>query len=237
MVNVREKVFVIPGAASGMGRAIASALATNHAKLVIADRDPTRLQQLEGELKLQSSDMLAQVVDVTDEDSVRGLFDAARERFGTVDVLLNLPGVSVVGSIATMPLEDFQRIMDINVQGTFLGSKHFLSAVDPQRGGLIINFASMAAKRANPNAPVYCAAKAAVAMLSQGLALQAKAQNVRVTTLLPGPTDTAFWGNRAVPREKFMQVDDVVAAVQFVLSLPPRVVVHELMFESFAFFG
>jgi len=74
-------------------------------------------------------------------------------------------------------------------------------------------------------------------MLSQGLALQAKAQNVRVTTLLPGPTDTAFWGNRAVPREKFMQVDDVVAAVQFVLSLPSRVVVHELAFESFAFFG
>jgi short-subunit dehydrogenase len=94
----------------------------------------------------------------------------------------------------------------------------------------------MAARRANPNAPVYCAAKAAVAMFSQGLALQAKERNVRVTTLMPGPTDTAFWGNRQVPREKFLQVDDVVAAVRFVLSLPDRVVVHELAFESFAFF-
>jgi NAD(P)-dependent dehydrogenase (short-subunit alcohol dehydrogenase family) len=236
MSNMQGKAVVITGAASGMGRAIAEALAADGARLAIADCDRPRLDQAAAELRRRSPDLLARVVDVTEEKSVADLFVAAQEQFGPLDVLLNVPGVSAVGPIADMPEADFERIIDVSVKGTFLGSKHFLSAVDPLHGGLIINFASMAAKRANPNAPVYCAAKAAVAMLSQGLALQAKDRNVRVTTLLPGPTDTTFWGNRQVPREKFLQVEDVVAAVRFVLALPPHVVVHELAFESFAFF-
>lgn len=236
MADLRDRTIIIPGAASGMGRAIAKTLAADGARLVIADCDRPRLDQLEMELKPLSTGLLAQTVDVTDEDAVAALFAAAAKRFGPPDVLLNLPGISVAGPIAEMPIGDFQRILDVNVKGAFLGSKHFLATVDPVRGGLIVNFASMAARRANPNAPVYCAAKAAVAMFSQGLALQAKDRNVRVTTLFPGPTDTTFWGNRQVPREKFLQVDDVVAAVRFVLTLPPRVVVHELVFESFEFF-
>ena len=150
--------------------------------------------------------------------------------------MLNLPGLSRVGPIAEMPIEEFEKILDVNVRGTFLCAKHFLAGVDAERGGLVVNFASMAAKRANPNAPVYCTAKAAVAMFSQGLALQAKESNVRVTTLCPGPTNTPFWGDRPVPREKFMTVDDIVSTVQFVLSLPEHVVVHEIAFESFTFF-
>lgn len=235
-VNVRGKTIVILGAASGMGRAIAQSMAADGARLAIADCDQARLTDVETQLEPLGGEVLAQVVDVTDETSVAALFAAIRQRFGSADVLVCAPGVSIAGPIADMRLEDFDKILDVNVKGTFLGAKHFLSAVDAARGGLIINFASMAARRANPNAPVYCTAKAAVAMFSQGLALQAKERNVRVTTLMPGPTDTAFWGNRQVPREKFMQVDDVVAALRFVLSLPDRVVVHELAFESFAFF-
>jgi NAD(P)-dependent dehydrogenase (short-subunit alcohol dehydrogenase family) len=235
-INVRGKTVVILGAASGMGRAIARSLAADGARLALADCDQKRLAEVEAELKPVAADVLAQAVDVTDESSVSALFAAIRQRFGSADVLVCAPGVSIAGPIADMRLEDFDRILDVNVKGAFLGAKHFLSTVDSARGGLIMNFASMAARRANPNAPVYCAAKAAVAMFSQGLALQAKERNVRVTTLMPGPTDTAFWGNRQVPREKFLQVDDVVAAVRFVLTLPERIVVHELAFESFAFF-
>jgi NAD(P)-dependent dehydrogenase (short-subunit alcohol dehydrogenase family) len=234
--NVREKTVVILGAASGMGRAIARSLAADGARLVIADCDQARLAEVETELAPLKGDVLAQAVDVTEETSISSLFAAVRQRFGSADVLVCAPGVSIAGPIAEMRREDFDRVLDVNVKGAFLGAKHFLASVDPAKGGLIVNFASMAARRANPNAPVYCAAKAAVAMFSQGLALQAKDRNVRVTTLMPGPTDTAFWGNRQVPREKFLQVDDVVAAVRFVLSLPDRVVVHELAFESFAFF-
>jgi NAD(P)-dependent dehydrogenase (short-subunit alcohol dehydrogenase family) len=235
-MDLTNKTIVITGAAGGMGQAIARALAADKAQLAISDADPNRLHQLESELKSQSPNLLAHPADVTDESSMQTFIAAARERFGSLDVLLNLAGLSIPGQIAEMAVEDFDRTLDVNLKGTFLGSKHFLAAVDPQRGGLIVNIASVAAKTANPNAPVYCTAKAAVSMFSQGLALQAKAKNVRVTTLLPGATDTAFWGDRPVPREKFLQPDDVVAAIRFVLALPPHVVVHELLFESFAFF-
>jgi NAD(P)-dependent dehydrogenase (short-subunit alcohol dehydrogenase family) len=135
-----------------------------------------------------------------------------------------------------MTVEQFDQSMDVNLKGTFLCSKHFVPLIDTPQGGQIINMGSMAAKRANPNAPLYCTAKAAVNMFSQGLALQLIEKNIRVTTLNPGATDTGFWGNRQVPREKFMTGGDVAEAVMFVLLMNPRVVVHELNFESFAFF-
>ena len=235
-MNLSEKTIVITGAASGMGRALAKSLAADGAKLALGDVDEAQLRETEAAVTSVAPTLLTQAIDVTDEPSVERFLAAAREKLGPIDVMLNLPGLSRVGPIAKMPLEEFESIMDVNVKGTFLCAKHYLAGADTERGGLIVNFASMAAKRANPNAPVYCTAKAAVAMFSQGLALQAKEKNVRVTTLCPGPTDTAFWGDRPVPREKFMTVDDVVAAVRFVLSLPESVVVHEIAFESFTFF-
>ena len=236
MTQAQAQTVVITGAASGIGRAIARALAADGLQLALADCNAQGLAEVKAELESQAGRLLTAVVDVTDEEAVRGFFEQVQAQFGPANVLLNVPGLSIVGKIAQMPLADFDSVIDVNVKGTFLCSKHYLAGVDPSAGGLIINFASMAAKRANPNAPVYCTAKAAIAMFSQGLALQAKEQNVRVTTLCPGPTDTTFWGDRPVPREKFMKADDVVAAIRFVLSLPARVVVHELAFESFEFF-
>ena len=236
MTELANKTYVIPGAASGMGRAIALMLASEGANLAIADVDADNLAATEKELTARGAQVVASVCDITQEDQVAALFGAAKERFGGVDVLLNVPGLSVVGPIAEMPLDAYDKVIDVNVKGTFLCSKHFLGQVDAEKGGVVVNFASMAAKRANPNAPVYCTAKAAVAMFSQGFALQAKEKNVRVTTLCPGPTNTNFWGDRPVPREKFLAVDDIVATVRFLLSLPEHVVVHEMSLESFEFF-
>jgi short-subunit dehydrogenase len=125
----------------------------------------------------------------------------------------------------------------VNLKGTFLCSKHFIAYADPVQGGLIVHMGSMAAKRANPKAPLYCTAKAAVNMFSQGLALQLKANNIRVTTLNPGATDTGFWGDRLVPRDKFMTASDVAEVLLFVLRMNPNVVFHEIDFESFAMLG
>jgi NADP-dependent 3-hydroxy acid dehydrogenase YdfG len=180
--------------------------------------------------------VLASELDVTDESQVAALFKQARERFGTLDALLNLAGLSMIGPIAEMDIERYNTIVNVNVMGTFLGSKHFIPCVDAEKGAQIINIGSMAAKRANPNAPLYCVAKAAVNMLSQGLALQLKESKVRVTTLNPGPIDTTFWGDRQVPREKFMKADDVAEVILFVLKMSENVVFHDVAFESHLFF-
>ena len=237
-MEVRDRTVMVTGAAGGMGCAIVDMLAQEGASLALADLSQQGLQEVQARALEHGSRVLTQVTDVTQEGQVAAFFQAAKDRYRGADVLINLPGLSKVARIEEMALADYELILDVNLMGTFLCAKHFIPLVDPERGGQIINIASMAAKRANANAPVYCAAKAAVAMFSQGLALQMKEKGIRVSTLNPGPTDTVgFWGDRPVPREKFLRPENVAQVVRFVLGLPPHVLVHEVSFESFAFFS
>ncbi len=235
MTEIRNQVVAITGATGGMGRAIAALLARDGAKLAIAGRDPEQVAMLEKDLAGQGTEVVSSVVDITVEDQVARFFAKAQQAFGRLDVLVNVPGVSIPGPIPAARLEDFERMFDVNVKGAFLAAKHFVGQVEESDGGLVINIGSMAAKRANPNAPLYCAAKAALAMMAEGLALQLAAKNIRVTTLSPGAADSQFWGTRPVPREKFLKVEDIAEMVAFILRLPPRIVIHDVAFESFEF--
>ena len=235
MQSIRERKIVVTGAAGDMGRAIVAMLAGEGAHLAIADRDAARLAELEREVVAKGGKVVAAVVDVTAEEQVAGFMARAKAELGRVDVLLNLPGLSIPGQIPAAALADFERTFDVNVKGAFLCAKHFVPQVDEATGAQVVNFSSVAAKRANANAPLYCAAKAALASLSEGLALQVAAKNIRVTTLSPGAADTQFWGARPVPRQKFLKVDDIVEVVRFILTMPPHVVFHDIVFESFDF--
>lgn len=235
MTILQDRVVVIMGAAGGMGTAIAAMLAREGAMLALADVNGEWLAQTVAEIGAVEEAVLAVPVDVTDEAGVRDFFAQVDARFGGVQVLINLPGVSVAARIDAMSLDDYNRIIDLNIKSAFLSAKHFIPLA--RDGGQILYASSMAARRANANAPVYCAAKAAVSMLAEGLALQVKDQNIRVTALRPGPTDTrGFWGDRPVPRETFMTTGDIAEVVRFILTLPPHIVVHEIAFESFDFF-
>lgn len=232
MNSLKDKNIVIIGAGGGFGKAIIARLAKHGASLALGDISTDAIEAPEG-----ASSVFTQAVDVTDETSVSAFFKAAGDAFTNLDVLLYLPGLSVASPVTDMDLADYDKIMDVNLKGLFLSSKHYLPLTDPERNPMLSFISSQAATRANPNAPVYCAAKAAVSMFGQGLALQAMQQNVRVTAFKPGPVNTqGFWGDRPVPREKFMQADDVAEVIEFVLSLPSHVVMHEVSFESFNFF-
>ncbi len=236
MRKLENAVIVIPGASGGVGRALAKELAKDGVKFAICSIDEAGLAEQKKELEGQGADVLSKVVDATDEAQVKAFFDDVMSTYGRMDILVNLPGLSRVGKIWDMPVEDYDTIIDVNLKGIFLCSKHFVPHVTEDANGLIVNIASMASKRANPNAPMYCTAKAAVAMFSDGLALQLKEKNVRVTTMNPGPINSTFWGNRDVPREKFMQPVDVAATIAFVIRMNPNVVFHDVAFESFLFF-
>lgn len=233
MEGVKDKVIVVVGATGGMGTELCERLIAGGAKLAIAGRSQERVETLAAELRGKGGEVLSETVDVKDESQMQVLFRSAVEEYGRCDVLINLAGLSIPAKIETMTEAQFDESLDVNLKGTFFACKHFIRAVDPAAGGLIVNLGSMAAKRANGGAPVYCTAKAALQMFSQGLALQVKEKNIRVTTLHPGGTDTGFWGDRAVPREKMLKASDVVDVILFVLSVNPRVAVHEIAFESF----
>jgi NAD(P)-dependent dehydrogenase (short-subunit alcohol dehydrogenase family) len=237
MTSLKDRVVVIVGAAGGMGSAIVADLTGAGVRLALADVNQAALAAIESQAQAAGAQVLSRTLDSTAEDQIAAFFASVKAHFGGADALIYLPGLSIPAKIESMAVEDYDRTFDVNVKGAFLAAKHFMQIVQPERGGQILLTSSMASKRANPNAPVYCAAKASLSMLAQGLALQAKDKNVRVTTLLPGPTNTAaFWGARPVPREKFMTTDDIALVVRFILDLPDHVVMHEVDFESFIYF-
>lgn len=238
MHTMKDRIIVITGASGGFGRALIDTLAPQGARLALADIGTAPLAELADHArKLGATDVLTAAIDITEETSTAAFFAAIKQKFGRADVLINLPGMSIAAPIADMPVESYDKIIDVNLKGLFLAAKHFIPLTDPAQNPLISFISSQAATRPNPNAPIYCAAKAAVSVLGQGLALQVMKNNIRVTAIKPGPVNTVgFWGDRPVPREKFMQATDVANVINFVLTLPSHIVMHEVSFESFEFF-
>lgn len=237
MVELRDKVIIVLGADGGVGRGVVKYLAKIKAKLVLGSLVEDGIKKMEEELLSEDVNVISGVVDVTDEESVKDFFNMAYNKFGKMDILLNLPGLSVPGEIEKMKEKDFDLIMDVNLKGSFMTSKYFIPFANNEIDSpLIINIGSMASKNANANAPIYCAAKASVAMFSRGLALQLKKKNIRVATVNPGGISTGFWGDRKVPHDKLMQVVDMTESLIFVMTRPSRVMVTDLAFESFELF-
>lgn len=226
---IANRVFVITGASGGMGSTISKMLAKEGARLALTSNDAAAMDALKQELP---ADAYTEILDITDEAQVVAFFGKVKALFGGADALLNLAGLSIPAQIPEMAEKDYDLTMDVNLKGTFLASKHFAAIARPN--AQIINIGSMAALRANGNAPLYCTAKAAVNMFGSGLQIQLAKQDIRVTTLNPGGADTPFWGNRKVAREKLLQAADVCDVMRFVLTSDPRIAFHELNFESFA---
>lgn len=236
--SLQKRIIVITGAGGGFGQALVEKLAPQGVRLALADLSPDALATLgEKARSLGASDVLTAALDVTNESAVAAFFTDIKTQFGRADILLNLPGMSIAAPVSDMLVESYDKIVDVNLKGLFLAAKHFIPLTDPEHHPLITFISSQAATRPNPNAPVYCAAKAAVSVFGQGLALQVMKQNIRVTSIKPGPVNTVgFWGDRPVPREKFMQASDVAQVIDFILNLPSHLVMHEVSFESFDFF-
>lgn len=234
-MDLKGKSVVVTGASGGMGLVLCDRLAKMGAKLSICSNDKEGLEKQVEKLKADYGiDVFAKVVDLTDECEVKSFFDEAAEKNGKFYAMANLVGLSIPAKIPDMSVEDYDKVMDVNVKGTFLVGKHFAHNAD--KPAIIVNIGSVASKNANPNAPLYCTAKAAVNMLSRGLLLQVGSQDIRVTTINPGGADTPFWGTRQVDKSKLMSAEDVVEVIMFALTSSPNIQIHDIYFESSARF-
>lgn len=233
MINYNGKHVIVTGASGGMGLLLCRQLAEQGAKLSLCSKDAAGLAAQTEELA-KITEVFAKVVDITCEDEVAAFFGEAFDKFGAFDAMANLAGLSIPCKIPEAEVNVYETIMDVNVKGTFLVGKYF--AQNAAKPAIIVNIGSTAAKTANGNAPLYCTAKAAVNMLSQGMLIQMGPQDIRVTTINPGGTDTPFWGDRKVDKTKLMQAEDVVEIIMFALCSSPRVQIHDIYFESKARF-
>ena len=231
-MNFNGKNIMITGASGGMGEILCEKLAKDGANLALCSNDVALLNKLTENLGKYDIKIVSEVVDVTDEMQVAAFVKKASQELGKFDALANLAGLSIPKQYAEADVAAYVKMIDVNVKGSFLMSKHFASvANNPSR---IINIGSMAARNTNANAPIYCMAKAAVNKLSEGLLLQLGKQGIRVSTINPGGADTTFWGDRPVDRSKLMSASDVVDVIYFVLGLNENIQLHCVDFESFS---
>ena len=236
MTALNEKVCFITGAGSGIGRAATLKLLENGAKVFAMSRTQTGLDSLKQEA---ASDRLAVCCgDVRSEADVQAAFTACLEQFGTIDILVNNAGLGVpTTDLSDTPLEKFEQMFDTNVKGVFLCTREALKVMRPKKSGHIMTVISMGGQRTNAVAPLYCASKFGARGLNGGLADQVLADGIRVTDLNPGPVDTNYWGDRPVPREKFLKAEEVADVMVFVLSQPEHVLIREINFDNIAFFN
>ncbi|HEV7350890.1 SDR family oxidoreductase [Telluribacter sp.] len=230
MNYIENKVIFITGASSGIGKAAAKSLLELGAKVF----DFSRSRQLADEV--DHPNLRSFRGDVSVEDDVRNGFMDCLQAFGTVDMLINNAGIGMVSlDLATTDLDTYEQMVNVNMRGVFLSNREALKVMKPRKHGHIITVISMAGQRTNPNAPLYCASKFGARGLSSGLADQAIKLGIKVTDVNPGPTDSDYWGDRQVPREKFLKVEDVARVIVFVLNQPEEVVIREINFDNMKF--
>ncbi len=190
MGRLDGKVCVITGAGGGMGREAAIVFSGEGAKVCVADLDASLAEETVG---LCTGEVFARGVDVADEDGVHGMYAAAAERFGGIDVLYNNAGISPAddASVLDTSVEAWQRVQDVNTKGVFLCCKHGIPHLLERGGGSVINVASFVALLGAATSQIsYTASKGAVLAMSKELGVQFARQGVRVNALCPGPVET-----------------------------------------------
>ena len=231
------KIVLITGASSGIGEATARHLAEAGHHVVLGARRVERLAALVEELKTAGHSAEYAELDVTSLDSVRGFVDAALERHGRVDVLVNNAGVMPLSPLAALRVEEWNQMIDVNLRGVLHGIAAVLPSMQQRHAGHIVNVASTAAHRVDPTAAVYCATKYAVRALSEGL--RQESTEVRVTVISPGFTQSELAnqggdaevqaGARAATQQIGIPASAIADAIGYALSQPNNVDVSEII--------
>ena len=238
MQNIKDKVVVITGASSGLGEATARALAKNGAKLVLGARRMDRLKALSSELSL--GDKAAVQTDVSDYAQVKHLVDHAVKTHGRIDVILNNAGLMPLSPLDRLKIEDWDRMIDVNIKGVLYGIAAALPHMKAQKSGHIINVSSVAGHRVRPSSTVYSATKTAVRVISEGLRQEVTPFNIRTTIISPGAvssellesiTEKDIVQNLAAVRDMAIPADSFASMVLFAMSQPDNVDVNEILFR------
>jgi 3-oxoacyl-[acyl-carrier protein] reductase len=187
-----ERVAVVTGAASGIGRAVAEVLASAGARVVVGDVDAAGAEGVASAIRETGGAAVAQPVDISRRVEVVALVDRATQEWGGLDVMCNVAGIPADGPIEELSEAEFDRVVGVNVKGTLFGCQAAVAAMSQRGGGSIINVASAAIDLAVPNYGLYAMTKAAVAQLTQSLAVEVGNRGIRVNVLAPGATITRF---------------------------------------------
>lgn len=239
-----DKVVLVTGASSGIGEGIARELAAAGAKVMLGARRTDRLDALANELTAAGGDVRARALDVTDRASVEAFAEAARQAWGRVDVIVNNAGVMPLSPMASLKVDEWERMIDVNIKGVLYGVASVLPEMTARGSGHIINIASIGALSVVPTAAVYCATKYAVRAISDGLRQENAA--LRVTCVMPGVVESELASTITDPvaaeameryRSIALKPDAIARAVRYAIEQPDDVDVNEIVVRPTATMG
>src|ERR1700744_2568663 len=237
--NIAGKVVVITGASSGLGEATARMLSAQGARVVLGARRQDRIQALARALGGDDKG-LAVTTEVTDRAQVKRLVDAAVQTYGRIDVMINNAGVMPQAPLERLKVDEWDRMIDVNIKGVLYGIAAPLPYMQRQKSGHFINVSSVAGHKVGPGFAVYAATKHAVRALSEGLRQEVKPYNIRTTVISPGAVATELPASTTEQDiaervrkvyEGAVPADSFARTVVFAVSQPDEVDINEILFR------
>lgn len=241
-MSLKDKVVIIMGASSGIGEATANLLASEGAKLTIAARRMSRLQEIKD--NNASATILPVEADVTDKDQVQNVIDKTVAEYGKIDVLFNNAGIMPVNNLDQVARDEWDNMLDINVKGVLNGIASALPIMKKQKSGHVITTSSVLGYEVLPGYATYSGTKYAVRAIMEGLRQEEHANNIKTTVIAPGTVKTELFNsinNQEIKKGleeatsqpgsemSAMQPEEIAQAVAFVIDTPANMSVNEMV--------
>lgn len=242
MFGIENKVVAITGASSGLGEATGRLLAAKGAKVLLGARRESKLQTITNEIRASGGTAEFRILDVTKRDDVQAFVQSAVELFGRIDVLVNNAGLMPLSPLAALKVDEWDRMVDVNIKGVLYGIAAALPLMQAQKAGHIINLSSVAGHVAFPGGAVYCGTKFAVRAISEALRQEVGA-DIRSTIISPGAVKSELTttisdpGTAAYVNELYnvaIDADAVARAVAFAIEQPADVDINEILLRPTA---
>jgi NAD(P)-dependent dehydrogenase (short-subunit alcohol dehydrogenase family) len=233
---MQGRAALVTGGSSGIGLAIARMLGQQGYGLTVSARRPEKLDDAVKTLTDEGIDAHAVPANMADEEGVKSVVDAHRERFGRLDVLINNAGVGIAGPIAEHETKRLDMQLNVNVRGVYLTLRECIpmlkEAGHEHRKALVVNTASIAGKVGAPGLAAYAATKGAVVSLSQSAHGELAGDGIQVSAFCPAfvATPMTDWVEGQVPKDDMIQPEDLAEAVRFLLATSPACIVPEIQF-------
>ena len=236
MPSIENKVILITGASSGIGHATAKVLAAAGGILLLGARRTERLETLAAEIVQAGGKARWRRLDVTSRDDVQAFVDEALKAFGHIDVIINNAGLMPLSPLASLKVDEWDRMIDVNIKGVLYGIAAVLPVMNRQGHGQIINISSIGGLGVSPTAAVYCATKYAVRAISDGL--RQENDKIRVTCVYPGVVESELASTITDPiaaqamktyRQIALQPEAIANAIAHVISQPADVDTSEIV--------
>lgn len=223
-------LVLVTGASQGIGASIARAFASEHGtRLILVSRNAARLREVGEQCRLKGANARFFSTDLTRDRDVAQMTSTILDSIGVPDVIVNNAGQFLPGSVAETSPVDFRTQIDVNLTSAFLVTHAFLPAMLQARRGHIFFLASVASIKGYPQGAAYCAAKHGVLGLARALREETREHGIRVTSMIPGATNTASWEGLNLPASRFIPPEDVARAVVDIYKLSDHTVVEEML--------